>query len=46
MKNIKVTTDIPIPKRIKTVKAGLILIFLKEYVGILLIKRIAIIKVK
>ena len=42
MKNINVTKDIPIPKRIKTVKVGLILILLNEYVGTLLIKRIAI----
>ena len=45
VKNIKVTKDIPIPKSIKTVKAGLILIFLNEYVGTLLIKSTAIIKV-
>ena len=34
-----------IAKRIKTVKVGFILIFLNEYVGILLIKRTAIIRV-
>ena len=45
VKNIKVTKDIPIPKSMKIVKAGLILIFLNEYVGTLLIKSTAIIKV-
>ena len=39
------TNDTPIPKSIKIVKAGLILIFLNEYVGTLLIKSTATIKV-
>ena len=42
VKNINVTKATPIPKRIKTVKAGFILIFLNEYVGTLLINNTAI----
>ena len=45
VKNIKVTNEIPTPNKIKIVYDGLILIFLKEYVGILLISRKAINKV-
>ena len=42
VKNIKVTKEIPTPNKIKIVYDGLILIFLKEYVGILLISKKAI----
>ena len=39
VKNIKVTKEMPTPNKINIVYDGLILIFLKEYVGILLISK-------